>query len=226
VTAEFPDVSDGSYLDVELNHSAKTFGSFSAFLPGEGRVWPRGRVKATRTSTGAVELTYDGAGQLDRNALADGSTTSRTFRPSAVSLRLVGRVSPIDHSASVDIWVNGKHHGIASREQEGGAEAVVDAFLSAVNRHDWSRVYDLSDRYMRNGVPRDKFTIGIGAGAANRMTDVVALGPTTYTTTRAGVRFARVPIRVTYRAEATMTTVDAELVLAVDTGGWKVLSVA
>jgi hypothetical protein len=225
LTAEFPDVSGGSYLDVQLNHSVKAFGSFSAFLPGEGRVWPTARVKGTRTSAGAVNLSYDGAGYLDAAARADGTTSAHHFRPRRVRLRLVGQVGPTDHRASVDVWVNGRHWRIVSRAEVGGAEAVVSQFLGAVNDHDWNRLYDLSDRYMRNGVPRNKFVIGIGAGAANRITEAQAMGPTTYTTTGAGVRFARVPIRLTYGSGTAMMTVDAALVLAVDTGGWKVLSV-
>jgi hypothetical protein len=225
LTAEFPDVSGGSYLDVQLNHSAKSFGYFSAFLPGEGRVWPTDRVKATRMSAGVVDLSYDGAGHLDPRAPADVTTTAHHFRPWTVRLRLVGQVDPAEHSASVDIWVNGKHRRIVSPEQAGGAEAVVREFLTAVDDHDWSRVYDVSDRYMRNGVPRGDFVIGIGAGAAHRITEVEAVGPTTYTTTGGGVRFARVPIRLTYRTGTAATTVDAALVLVVDTGGWKVLSV-
>lgn len=225
LAAEFRDVSGGSYLDVELDHSAKSFGSFSAFLPGEGQVWPTARVKVTRMKAGVTHLSYDGAGHLDPRARADGMTTGPQVRPRAVRLRLVGQVGLADHGASVDIWMNGKHRRIASPEQAGGAETVVSAFLAAVDDHDWRRVYDLSDRYMRNGTPRDRFVISIGAGDANRLTDLKALGPTTYITTETGVRFARVPVRFSYRTGTTTTTVDAVLVLVVDTGGWKVLSV-
>jgi hypothetical protein len=86
-------------------------------------------------------------------------------------------------------------------------------------------VYDLSDQYMRNGVPRGEFVIGVGAGAANRITEAAAVGATRYTTTTSGVRYARVPIRFTYGTGNSTTTEDTTLVLAVDTGGWKLLSV-
>jgi hypothetical protein len=86
-------------------------------------------------------------------------------------------------------------------------------------------VYDLSDRYMHNGVPLTDFVTRVGAGAADRITEVTAVGPMTRSTNKAGASFARVPIRLTYRTGTATTTVRAVLVLVVDGGAWRVFSV-
>ena len=223
LSAEFLSASGGSYLDVQLDDSVKSYGSFSAFLPGQGRVWAKAGVKAA--SAGAVDLSFSGRAYLDPNARADGTTSSHRLHLRRVPVRLVGQVRPADHSASVDIWVNGSLRRLVARAQSGGADPVVRRFLTALNDHDWPRVYALSDRYMRNGVPVGEFVIGTGAGAAHRITAVDAAGRTAYENSGAGVRFARVPIRVSYGAGTATTRVDATLVLAVDTGAWKVFAV-
>jgi hypothetical protein len=220
-TAEFVSASGDSYLDVQLNRSAKSFGSFSARVRGEGRVWPAGQVHATSTSAGGVDLYYDGGGYLDPGARADGTASPRRV----VRLLLVGRVRLADHTASVDLWVNGTHLTIVSSGEATGAEAVVGQFLVAVSTHDWRRVYELSDRFMRNSARVNDFVNGVGSGAASRITEVTAIGPMTRSTSTAGASFAQIPIRLTYGTGTATTTLRAVLVLVIDGGAWRVFSV-
>jgi hypothetical protein len=220
-TAEFVSASGNSYLDVQLNASDRSFGSFSARVRGEGRVWPADPVEATRTSAGGVELHYDGMGYLDAGPRADGTRPPRQL----VRLLLDGQVGMTDHTASVDLWVDGTHLTIVSPGETIGAEAVVSQFLAAVSTHDWTWVYALSDRYMRNGVPLTEFVTNVGAGAASRITEVTPVGPLTHSTSKTGASFARIPIRLTYGTGTATTTVRAVLVLVLDGGAWRVFSV-
>jgi hypothetical protein len=223
-TAEFL-IAPGTYLDVELNPSARSFGSFAVRVRGAGWVRPAGRVNATSTSTGRVELLYDGLGYLDPDAPAAGTASSRQPPPRAVQLLLVGQAGRVDHTASLDLWVDETHYTIVSPGETPGAEAVVSQFIAAVSTHDWTWVYDLSDRYMRNGVRLNEFVTNVGAGAANRITEATTVGPMTHDISKAGASFARIPIRLTYRAGTATTTVRAVLVLVLDGGAWRVFSV-
>jgi hypothetical protein len=94
-----------------------------------------------------------------------------------------------------------------------------------MSTHDWRWVYELSDRYMRNGVPLTEFVTRVGSGAATRITEVTAVGPMTHSTSKAGASFARIPIRLTYGTGTATTTVRAVLVLVLDGGAWRVFSV-
>jgi hypothetical protein len=255
--AEFVDGSRNSYLEVQLDRAATSFGAFSASLPDGGRVWPAARVQATPQSSGAVTLRYDGIGFQDMDAHPDSEPGDESPRdehppqvperlpqvpeqlpqvpepspqasaqpPQLVLLRLVGRVDPAHHTASVDVWVNGNHHRLASPGEVSGAEAVVSDFLAAARTGDWNKLYDLEHPYMRNGSKRSDFlTAMTSSGAATRISDAETMGSTKYSTTDSGVSFAQVPVRLIYGTGTGATTLQASLHLVVDEGTWKVLS--
>jgi hypothetical protein len=228
VYAEFVDPSTSSYLDVQLDRSATRYGAFSLVVPGEGRVWPAARVEARQQSPRVVELHYEGVGYRDAHVQPDGQPEdSPQPRPRAqvVHLRLIGQVDAAGHTASVDIWVNGDRHHIRSAGQVGGAEAVVDDFLAALLAHDWDKLYGVEAAYMRTGIRRNDFVTQMAnAGAVTCVNGADTTGPTTFSTTRAGVSYARTPIRLTYGTCAPTARVDAVLVLVVDGGTWNVLS--
>ena len=228
--AEFVDVSGGSYLDVQLDHSATSYGAFSAALPGRGRVWPADRVDTTPAGTGRlVTLRYDGLGYQEPNAqpdnLADEEPPVRKPSRQRVQLRLVGQVDPAQHSASADVWVNGDHHHIRSTGTPGGAEEVVNDFLAAVSDGNWGKLYSVEDPYMRNGMRRTQFVTAMATSGAGRdISAADATGPTAYSTTEAGVAYARVPVRLAYTRQIATTDVHANLVLVVNQGAWRVLT--
>jgi hypothetical protein len=228
VYVEFVDPSSSSYLDVQLDRSTTSYGAFFAVVPGEGRVWPAARVEARQRNPRVVELHYEGAGYRDPQVQPGGlrgdpPQPSRT--PQVVHLRLVGQVDAAGHIASVDVWVNGDRHHVGSAGEVRGAEAVVDDFLAALRTRDWDKLYRIEAAYMRNGIRRNDFdTEMANAGAVTCINSAETIGSTTYSTTRAGASYARTPIRLTYGTCAATARVDAALVLVVDGGTWKVLS--
>jgi hypothetical protein len=228
VYAEFVDPSSGSYLDVQLDRSMTSYGEFSAVIPGQGRVWPRARVEARQRDPRVVELHYDGVGYQDPQVQPAGVPADpppRRPKPQVVNLRLVGQVDPARHLASVDVWVNGDLHHIGSVGQVSGAEAVVGDFLAAILTRDWDKLYGIEAAYMRTGIKRNDFVTDMAnAGAVTCISDADTIGSTTHSTTRAGVSYARTPIRVSYGTCAGTARVQTTLVLVVDGGSWKVLS--
>jgi len=229
VFAEFVDPASSSYLDVQLDSSTNSYGSFSALLPGQGRVWPKGRVQTQQRDGGVLELRYDGPGYQDPNAQPGGGDDAPVGQPpppQVVPVRLVGQVDAARHVASVDVWVNGERHRIASSGQVSGAEGVVEDFLTAVRTGNWNKLYAIESPYMRNGSKRATFVTDLSnGGAVTTISDARTTGPTVRSTTDAGVSYARTPIRLTYGDGAGATHVEATLVLAVDSGSWKVLGI-
>jgi hypothetical protein len=228
--AEFVDPASGSYIDVQLDSSTKSYGSFSALLPGQGRVWPKGRVQTEQRDGGVVELRYDGPGYQDPNAQPGGADEApagqRPPPPQVVPVRLAGQVDAARHVASVDVWVDGERHRIASTGQVSGAEGVVEDFLTAMRTGNWNKLYTIESPYMRNGSKRATFVTDLAnGGAVTTISDARALGPTVRSATDAGVSYARTPIRLTYGEGAGATKVEATLVLAIDAGSWKVLGI-
>jgi hypothetical protein len=228
VYAEFVDPSSSSYLDVQLDRSTTSYGAFSAVLPGEGRIWPAARVEARQRNPPLVELHYQGAGYRDPQAQPGGlpeDPSQRQPPPQVVQVRLVGQVDAAGHSASVDVWVNGARHHIGSPGQVRGAEEVVDDFLAALQTRDWDKLYNIEAGYAHTGTKRSDFVTEMAdAGAVTCISGAETTGSTTYSTTQAGVSYARTPIRLTYGPCAATARVDAALVLVVDGGTWKVLS--
>jgi hypothetical protein len=226
--AEFVDPSSNSYLDVELDSSTKSYGSFSAVLPGEGRVWPKDPVQTTQRADGLVELRYDGIGYQDpyvQPGAGDEDPVPHRPPPPRVPLRLAGQVDAARHAASVDVWVDGQRSHIASKGQVSGAEGVVDDFLTAMRTGNWNKLYDIESSYMRNGSKRADFVTELSSGGAvTTISDARTAGPAAYSTTDAGVSYLRTPIRLTYGDGPSATKVHATLVLAVDAGSWKVLA--
>ena len=224
--AEFVDSSSNSYVDVQLNDSAKSYGAFSAVLPGEGRVWPKGRVQTTQRSGGVVELRYDGTGYQDPYVQPGGRDEDPAVRrppPPRVPVRFAGQVDAARHAASVDVWVNGRRYHITATQQVSGAEGVVDDFLVATRTGNWNELYTIESSYMRNGSKRSTFVTDLSSGGAvTTISDARTVGPTAYSSP-AGVSYARTPIRLTYGDGPAATKVHATLVLAVDGGSWKVL---
>jgi hypothetical protein len=223
--AEFVDPSSGSYLDVQLDSAKSNYGNFAAVVPGQGRVWPKAKVDAAQGSGGAVELRYDGAGYRDPRVKPGGRDELRPLKePEAVRLRLVGQVDPVRNVASVDVWVDDERHRIASAGPPGGAQAVVDGFLTAIRTQDWDKLYSLQTAYMRNGSKRSDLVTGLSTGGViTEVTGARAMGPTTFSL-RGGTTYGRTPVRLTYGSGAEKTTLDAELVIAVDGGSWAALT--
>jgi hypothetical protein len=228
VYAEFVDPSSSSYLDVQLDESTRSYGGVSAVMPGEGRIWPAARVEARQRNPGVVELHYEGVGYRDpqvQPGALPADSPQRPRKPQVVHLRLVGQVDAAGHVASVDVWVNGDRHHIGSTGEVRGAEAVVDDFLAALLARDWDKLYGIEAAYTRTGIRRNDFATEMAnAGAVTCISGAETTGPTMYSTTGAGVSYARTPIRLTYGTCAPTARVDAALVLVVDGGTWKVLS--
>jgi len=231
VFAEFVDPASSSYLDVQLDSATKSYGTFSALLPGQGRIWPKGRVETQQRDGGVVELRYDGPGYQDPNAQPGGADETPAGQPpppppQVVPVRLTGQVDAGRHVASVDVWVNGERHRITSSGQVSGADSVVEDFLTAMRAGNWNKLYTIESPYMRNGSKRATFVTDLAnGGAVTTISDARTTGPTVRSTTDAGVSYARTPIRLTYGDGPGATKVDATLVLAVDSGSWKVLGI-
>jgi hypothetical protein len=225
--AEFVDSSGNSYLDVQLDTSAKSYGAFSAVLPGQGRVWPKDRVQTTQRPDGVVELRYDGVGYQDPYVQPGGGDEDPAVRrppPPRVPVRFAGQVDVARHAASADVWVNGQRSRITATGQVGGAEGVVEDYLTAMRTGNWNELYTIESSYMRNGSKRSEFVTELSTGGAvTTISDARAVGPSAYSTTDAGVSYLRTPIRLTYGDGPGATKVHATLVLAVDAGSWKVL---
>jgi len=225
VYAEFIDPAGSSYLDVQLNQSATSYGAFSAVVPGQGRVWPAGKVDARQRDEGVVDLQYEGVGYQDLAAVPPENSPEPRPKPQKVHLRLAGQVDPSRHVSAVDLVVNGDRHHIASAGQVSGAQAVVDDFLAAVVARDWNKLYSIEAGYTHNGAKRNDFVTGMANdGAVTCIRKAEATGPMMYSTTEAGVSYARTPIRISYGSCTAIPKVETTLVLAVDGGSWKLLS--
>lgn len=226
--AEFVDPSTGSYLDVQLDDTLSSYGTFSAVVPGQGRVWPVPKARADATRSGdTVELSYDGPGLSDPQVVPgvpyDPPRTAPP--PQEVRLRLVARLDPVRHTATVDVQVDRDRHRIQASAQPANAPAVVDEFLAAIRAADWDRVYSLESAAMRNGSKRQDMVVGLqNAGAITTVSAARATGPTVYST-KAGASYARTPVHLTYGSGPDATSVDATLVLALTGGSWNVLAV-
>ena len=226
--AEFVDPAGSAYLDVQLAEEATSYGAVSAVVPRQGRVWPVTRVAITPLPSGEVQLSYDGAGYRDRQVRADTRDEKVPPRKSTdrIQLRLSGRVDPARHTATVDLWVDGAPSRIRSTGIPAGAQYLVDEFLTAVRGRNWNAVYDMETASMRNGSKRGTFVTDMAnAGVITTLRAARTTGPTTFSTSAAGVSLARTPIRMTYADGATTTSVDATLVLAVDGGSWGIQAV-
>jgi hypothetical protein len=227
VYAEFIDPSSSSYLDVQLDRAMTSYGAFSAVVQGEGRVWPVGRVHVRQQGPG-VELRYEGVGYRDPKVQPGGKPVDPVVsrRPhQTVHLRLVGQVDPTSHTASVDVVVNGASHHIASAGAVGDAREVVDDYLGALVTRNWDQLYSMGTTSMRQGAARKDYVAEMAnGGAVTCIRHAEAINSTTYSTTPAGVSYARTPVRLTYGPCAGTTKVEATLVLVVDGGSWKALS--
>jgi hypothetical protein len=227
--AEFVDSSSSAYLDVQLDRSRTSYGAVSAVVPGEGRVWPAARVEARQRNPRVLELHYEGVGYRDpavQPGGLPGDSPQRRPTPQVIHLRLVGQVDAASRIASVDVWVNSDRHHIGSSGEVRGAEAVVDDYLAALLTRDWDKVYGIEAAYTLNGIRRNDFVTQMASGGAvTCISGAETIGSTTYSTTRAGVSYARAPIRLTYGPCAASARVDAALVLVVEGGTWRVLSV-
>jgi hypothetical protein len=228
VYAEFVDPSSSSYVDVQLDRSVSSYGAVSVVVPGEGRLWPAAPVQARQLSPHQVELEYEGVGYRDpqvQPGRLPADPPQPAQKPQVVQLRLGGQVDATGHVASVDVWVNGDRHHVSSPGEPKGAEAVVDDFLAALLTRDWDKLYGIESAYAHTGSKRTVFVEDLAnAGAVTCINGAETTGPTTVGTTRAGVSYARTPIRLTYGTCAATARVDAVLVLVVDAGAWKVLA--
>lgn len=226
--AEFVDPSSSSYLDVQLDRSSTSYGRFSAVVSGEQRVWPAGHVEAGQQHDGAVvELRYAGVGyrEVPVPGGAPADPGARPIPPEKVSLRLVGQVDPARHVASVDVFVNGTGHHIRSPGAVGGANGVVNDFLTALTTRNWDELYRIEAASMRTGVKRNDFLTAMATGGAvTCISRAEAISSTTVSTSPAGISYARTPVRITYGQCAGATSLQTTLVLVVDGGSWKALS--
>jgi len=225
--AEFVDPSSSSYLDVQLDRSSNIYGSFSAVVPGEGRVWPAHHVDAGQHDGDVVELRYAGVGyrEVPNPGGAPPDPAARPRPPEKVQLRLVGQVDPARHVASVDVFVNGAGHHIGSPGEVSGASAVANDFLAALSTRNWDELYRIETASMRTRVPRNDFLTAMAyGGAVTCISRAEATSPTTVSTGPAGISYARTPVRITYGGCAGGTSLPATLVLVVDGGVWKALS--
>jgi hypothetical protein len=182
-------------------------------------------VDATPRDEGVVDLRYEGVGYQDLVATPPEDSPQPRPKPQKVHLRLAGHVDAGRHVSSVDLAVNGDRHHIASAGQVSGAQAVVDDFLEAAVTPDWNKLYSIEAGYTHNGAKRSDFVTGMANdGAVTCIRKAEATGPMTYDNTPAGVSYARTPIRLSYGSCTAIPRVDTTLVLVVDGGSWKLLS--
>ncbi len=225
--AEFVDRTGRSYLDVQLNPDATSYGAFAAVLPGEGRVWPTERVSVQQGPGDMVTLQYDGEGKRDAGVQPGMRYMPKRTdpKPEEVALRLVGQVDPAGERADVEIWVDGVRHELTADRRPGGDQVALQQLLRALATQDFDTLYTLSSAGMRNGSTRSSYTRDLAnAGVINDVTAARATAPTTYTV-RYGTRYARTPLRLTYGSGADATDVDATLVLVLADGTWSLLTV-
>jgi hypothetical protein len=225
--AEFVDTSGRSYIDVQLNAEATSYGAFAAVLPAEGRVWPTERVDVQQGPGDMLTVRYDGEGKRDPGVQPGMRYMPKKTDPApeTVALRLSGQVDPAGERAEVDVWVDGVQHRISAQRRPDGDQAALQQLLRALSTQDFDRLYTLSSAGMRNGSTRSSYTTDLAnAGVINDVTAARATGPTTYTV-RYGTRYARTPVRFTYGSGADARDVDATLVLVLADGTWSLLTV-
>ncbi len=225
--AEFVDSSGRSYIDVQLNDEASSYGAFAAVLPGSGRVWPTERVTVQQGPGDMLTIRYDGEGKRDPRVQPGMRYMPRRTDPppDVVGLRLAGQVDPAGERAEVDVWVDGVQHRIVSQRRPDGDQAALQQVLRALSTQDFDTLYTLSSAGMRNGSTRASWTKDLAnGGVINDVTAVRATAPTT-STVRHGTRYARTPVRFTYGSGADARDVDATLVLVLADGTWSLLTV-
>jgi hypothetical protein len=229
LSAGFLDVARGSYLRVQLDQAADNYGAFTVSIPGVGLAWPASPAAVKVERPHAIRLSYDGAGSKDPEAHLDaefGVGLQAGGPAQQVELRLIGHIDPAHHTASVEVWVDGKHYHIGATATPTTAGPVVAAYLAAVRTGDWASLYAIADSSLRSGMTQDEFSKAMaGSDGASGISDATATGPTTYTTNEAGISYARTPIRLTYGTGTSATKQDGTLVLILEAGNWKVFTV-
>lgn len=181
-------------------------------IHGVGRVWPTGDATLRRTASGAV-LRYHGGGTVDPHA-----SLSVPFDPAPATETRHARIRVVASTRAgglgqADVWIDGRHYRLASREAPRTADAVVRIVLDDVRAHDWSDLYDHAAPVP--GLSRERFVRQL-SGSLSR---IRVLGPTTYRT-HDGVAFADTPVHVDASLHGTPLHVDGALVLVFRNGAW------
>ena len=225
--AEFVDRAGTSYIDVQLNSEATSYGAFAAVLPGEGRVWPTERVKVQQGPGDMLTLQYDGEGLRDARVQPGLCYMPKKADPAPeeVALRLTGQVDPGGERAELSVWVDGVPHRVSTDRRPGGDQDALQRLLRALSTQDFDTLYTLSSTGMRNGSTRSDYTTALpNAGVINDVTAARATAPSS-STVKHGTRYVRTPIRLTYGSGADARDVDATLVLVLADGTWSLLTV-
>jgi len=229
LSSGFLDVMRGSYLRVQLDRAAGNYGAFTVSIPDVGLIWPEKPAAVTVESPQVVKLRYDGPGSKDAEARLD-TEFGVGFQPDGptqpISLRLIGEVNPVHHTASIEVWLDGRHYHIGATAAPTTADPVVAAYLTAVRTGDWAALYGIADSSLRRGMTQSDFAaVMAGSDGATRISDAKAVGPTAYKVNEAGISYGRTPIRLTYGTGTSTTTEDGTLVLILEAGIWKVFTV-
>jgi hypothetical protein len=223
------DQDTGAHLSLQANPAADSYGSFTIATPGMGVVWATADATMSGSSP-VLQLRYDGAGYLDKDASIDQETGSDYVLSGSsdkVDLRVVGHVNTTTHEAVVNYWVDGAHHQLNSRgpagsAPESAAAAVAQKYVAALLAHDAGSVYDLMDWQTKTSVTRDKFVSTTGTDPDfTGITAASVSGTPTIDSNDGGVTYAVMPISVTSQG----STTDGKLTLVWDRGAWTVYGV-
>jgi hypothetical protein len=169
-------------------------------------------------------LSYDGTGSIDAGAQLDtefGVNNVATGSAAAVSsLHLCGVADATSGYALVGVAVDKVIKLIAAVPLALPPASVVQQYLTAVTKSDWATLYTISDTSLRKSLTQSDFVAAMKADGTT-VSQAQVTGPTSTLTTTAGVTYARTPIRTTSAG----TSTDGTLVLILDSGAWKVLTV-
>ncbi len=222
----FRDQSSGAYLRIDASPADAGAGQFYFTAPGVGLVQPAAAATLVPHSAHDEQFRYDGAGMLFASA-ALGSDVAQPVpagASSAATVRVVGHIDPAHRTATVEVWINGRHFTLNAAPAPRNADAIVTAVVNALKATDVGALYDLGDPSLRGGLTREQFVAKLGATGSGVVTGVSVTGATTYVTTSAGADFALTPVTLTYTSNGTSASVAAHLRLIYTGGQWRYMT--
>jgi hypothetical protein len=141
----FIDKDRSTYFSFTLDSMTEPTGSAAFGIKGAGMV-DIAAPTFTIHNQHSMTIRYDGNAALETDAIIDldfglnqpGSTVQ------TVTARVNGEVD-LDHgTATIELWLNGKHYSVVGGRPNKSPDRALAALTSAISRQDWAAVYGMT----------------------------------------------------------------------------------
>lgn len=224
----FSDRTAGTSFAVNLDQSDPRYGLFSMSVLDVGIYYGDGPASISTAASGATVVEYTGTGVLDEGAVVDplfgldlpsGVMTAASFDLNAELGvdRVTGSFELVHAGTS---W-----EGIDSAPT-GSPDAATEAVLDALQRQDWSSLYDLSYSGLRSALDRAAYVAMVGEAWSGRgvVTSVAVTVPPALVNQRAGFDVSRGVVLFVLTKDSIPTTNLADVTLLWEASSWRLVS--